>query len=60
MYFYEVLTDLKQGIVPGWKYEPQMSHVRDKVCECFDVRCKRHLPENNDRLLVNFYNFSAK
>lgn len=36
-----------------------MSQVRDKVCECFDVRCKRHLPENSDRLPVNFCKCSA-
>jgi uncharacterized membrane protein len=45
--------------VRGWKYEPQMSQVRDRICECFDARCKWHLPENSDRLSVNFYNCSA-
>ena len=29
------------------------------VCEYFDVRCKRHLPENSDRFPVRFYNCSA-
>lgn len=57
IYFSEVLEILKQVPCVGRKYEPQICHVWDMVCECYRVCCKRHLSENS--VSVCFHNRSA-